>query len=113
MENPSWKGLSSQSFWLQGLAQKGKSKALQRPSQKHKRRQQNRRQGKKDKDSNTSTGTNPASALFGPALEGKVNQPVCADIGADIDVMDDKLLQKLASQQTRFEVFNFTEPAVY
>lgn len=43
----------------------------------------------------------------------KVYQTVCADTGADLNLMDEKLLQKLIDQEINIKVYYFSKPVAY
>lgn len=63
-----------------------------------------------DGDNNTS---NSPSVIFRTTFGGSVNQPVCVDIGADVNLMDEKLFQKFDNQKTNFNLENLSNPVIY
>lgn len=63
-----------------------------------KEKNKNKHMKGKKKNASKASWTNSARVLFGATLGGKVNRSVCVYIGADSDLIDNKLFQKIANR---------------
>lgn len=54
-----------------------------------------------------------SSILFRASLGSEVNQTVCADIGADVNLMHQTLLEKGTNEENNFKSGSFSKPVIY
>ena len=57
--------------------------------------------------------SNSTSVLFGSTFGGKVSQTICADIGADVNLMDEKLFKKISDKEINLKLEKFAKPVLY